>query len=103
MPTLRFDANTPASGEDSNDNGVGDAYDGKISTDQINKDYIGEDEAPLCSTTNRASVRKAAKARLAALADRVSSFEGLSSRFESWVKGEAQYARRATLRIRQAL
>jgi hypothetical protein len=64
----------PPSGEDSNDNGVDDAYDGKISTDQINKNYIGESEAPLCTRTSRASVRKAAKARLAALADRVPSF-----------------------------
>ena len=37
----------PPSGEDSDQNGVDDAYDGKISTDQINKDYIGEDEARL--------------------------------------------------------
>lgn len=64
----------PPSGEDTNENGVDDAYDGKISTDQISKDYIGEDEAPLCTTVSRASVKKAVKSRLTALADRVPSF-----------------------------
>lgn len=64
----------PPSGEDTNENGVDDAYDGKISTDQISKEYIGEDEAPLCATSNQASVKRAVKARLAALADRVPNF-----------------------------
>jgi hypothetical protein len=64
----------PPSGEDTNDNGVDDAYDGKISTDQISKDYIGQDEAPLCTTSDQTSVKKTVKTRLAALADRVPSF-----------------------------
>jgi hypothetical protein len=67
-------SDVPPSGEDSDQNGVDDAYDGKISTDQINKDYIGEDEAPLCSTTSRTSVKRTVKVRLKALAVRVPTF-----------------------------
>lgn len=64
----------PPSGEDTNENGIDDAYDGKISTDQISKDYIGEDEAPLCTALDLTSRRKAVKARLSALAARVPGF-----------------------------
>jgi hypothetical protein len=64
----------PPSGEDSNQNGVDDAYDDKISTDQINKDYIGEDEPPLCSTTSRTSLKRAVRARVKALSERVPKF-----------------------------
>lgn len=64
----------PPSGEDENDNGVDDAYDGKISTDQISKEYIGEREAPLCKTTNLASIKREVMNRLSALSDRVPNF-----------------------------
>jgi hypothetical protein len=64
----------PPSGEDTNENGIDDAYDGKISTDQISKDYIGEDESPLCTALDLTSRRKAVKARLSALAARVRGF-----------------------------
>jgi hypothetical protein len=64
----------PPSGEDSNENGVDDAYDGKISTDQVSKDYIGENEAPLCTSSNHAGQKKAVKNRLSALAARVPNF-----------------------------
>ena len=62
------------SGEDVNDNGVDDAYDGKISTDQISKEYIGEKEAPRCKTRNLSGTKRAVLSRLAALSDRVPIF-----------------------------
>jgi hypothetical protein len=64
----------PPSGEDKNENGVDDAYDGKVSTDQISKEYIGEREAPLCKTTNLTSKKREVVNRLSALSDRVPSF-----------------------------
>jgi len=62
------------SGEDSNDNGVDDAYDGKISTDQVSKEYVGEEEAALCTISNHAGEKKAVQTRLSALSARVPSF-----------------------------
>ncbi|MEY4668662.1 MAG: hypothetical protein RL518_1361 [Pseudomonadota bacterium] len=64
----------PPSGEDTNENGVDDAYDGKVSTDQVNKDYIGADAPPLCTSSNLTGVKKTVRSRLSALAARVPSF-----------------------------
>lgn len=62
------------SGEDSNGDGLDDSFDHIVSTEQVNQDYIGDNEAPLCTSSNLLSAKRDLRKTLAALADRVPSF-----------------------------
>lgn len=62
------------SGDDTNENGVDDAFDDIVSTSQINSDYTGGTSAPPCSSSDLSSAKRAVRRALAALSDRVPSF-----------------------------
>ena len=94
------------SGEDSDDDGIDDAFDHIVSTEQINQDFIGDDEAPLCTSSDLTSAKRDVRRTLASLADRVPSFARRASacggsRSQSLVS-KAAAARKSAERTLQA-
>ncbi len=61
------------SGEDSNDNGLDDAYETFNASGDINRSYVGENGTP-CSSVSLAAKKAAVRARLTALAERIPNF-----------------------------